>query len=106
MRLPILAALVLLCFSTGFPKSISSEHRLLAWKINGDVKPKYELRPQPKIDDSRIEFSPDGKYLAVDVGKNLQIYETENGKLKVELANVELPSWGWLDNEVLASSGH
>jgi WD40 repeat protein len=84
-------------------KSISSESRLLAWEINGDVKPKYELRPQPKIDDSRIEFSPDGKYFALDVGRNLQIYETENGKLKVELANVELPSWGWLDNEVLAN---
>lgn len=84
-------------------KSISSESRLLAWEINGDVKPKYELRPQPKIDDSRIEFSRDGKYFALDVGRNLQIYETQNGKLKVELANVELPSWGWLDNEVLAS---
>ena len=84
-------------------KSVSSEHRLLAWEINGDVTPKYELRPQPKIDDSRLEFSPDGKYFALDVGKNLQIYETETGKLKVELTNVELPSWGWLDNEVLAS---
>jgi WD40 repeat protein len=84
-------------------KSISSEHRLLVWEINGDVKPKYELRPQPKIDDSRVVFSPDGRYFALDVGKNLQIYETETGKLKVELTNVELPSWGWLDNEVLAS---
>jgi len=84
-------------------KSNSSEHRLLAWEINGDVKPKYELRPQPKIDDSRIEFSPDGRYFALDVGKNLQIYETDTGKLKVELTNVELPSWGWLDDEVLAS---
>ncbi len=84
-------------------KSVSSEHRLLAWEINGNVTPKYELRPQPKIDDSRLEFSPDGKYFALDVGKNLQIYETETGKLKVELTNVELPSWGWLDNEILAS---
>jgi WD40 repeat protein len=84
-------------------KSISSEHRLLAWEIDGGVNPKYELRPQPKIDDSRIEFSPDGKYFALDVGKNLQIYETDAGKLKVELTNVELPSWGWLDNEILAS---
>ncbi len=84
-------------------KSVSSEHRLLAWEIDGDVKPKYELRPQPKIDDSRIEFSPDGSQFALDVGRNLQIYETQSGKLKVELANVELPSWGWLDNDVLAS---
>jgi WD40 repeat protein len=84
-------------------KSVSSEHRLLAWEINGDVTPKYELRPQPKIDDSRVEFSPDGRYFALDVGRNLQIYETGTGKLKVELENVELPSWGWLDNDVLAS---
>ena len=84
-------------------KSVSSEHRLLAWEIDGGVNPKYELRPQPKIDDSRIEFSPDGKYFALDVGKNLQIYETETGKLKIELKNTELPSWGWLDKEVLAS---
>lgn len=84
-------------------KSNSSEHRLLAWEINGGVKPKYELQPRPKIDDSRLEFSPDGKYFALDVGKNLQIYETETGKLRVELTNVELPSWGWMDNDTLAS---
>lgn len=61
-------------------KSASSQHRLLAWEINGSIKPKYELQPQPKIDDSHVEFSPDGKYFALDVGKNLQIYETETGK--------------------------
>jgi WD40 repeat protein len=84
-------------------KSVSSEHHLLAWEINGGINPIYDLRPQPKIDDSHVEFSPDGKYFALDVGKNLQIYETKTGKLKVELTNVELPSWGWLGNEVLAS---
>ena len=84
-------------------KSNSAEHRLLAWEINGGVKPKYELQPRPKIDDSQLEFSPDGKYFAVDVGKNLQLYETETGKLRVELMNVELPSWGWMDNDTLAS---
>ena len=76
---------------------------MLAWKFDDGVKQIYQLQPQPKIDDSRIEFSPDGKYFALDVGKNLQIYETETGKLKVELTNVELPSWGWLNNETLAS---
>jgi len=84
-------------------KSNSSEHRLLASEVEDSIRPKYELKPQPKIDDSHIEFSPDGKYFSLDVGKNLQIYETETGKLKVELADVELPSWGWLDNETLAS---
>ena len=84
-------------------KSDPSQNRLLAWEINGGVNPIYTLQPRPKIDDSRLEFSPDGRYFALDVGKNLQIYETDNGKLKVELTNVELPSWGWLDNEILAS---
>jgi WD40 repeat protein len=84
-------------------KSNPSRHRLLVWKINADIKPKYELQPQPKIDDSRVMFSPDGRLFALDVGKNLQIYETETGTLKAELANVELPSWGWLDNETLGS---
>ncbi|HEX6718982.1 MAG TPA: WD40 repeat domain-containing protein, partial [Pyrinomonadaceae bacterium] len=84
-------------------KSVPAENRLLAWRINGGINPIYELKPQPKIDDSRVVFSPDGNYFAVDVGKNLQIYETETGKLKVELTNVELPSWGWLNNDVLAS---
>ena len=84
-------------------KSNPSENRLLAWEINGSIEPKYSLQPQPKIDDSRTEFSPDGTHFALDVGKNLQIYETATGKLKVELADVELPSWGWMDNNVLAS---
>ncbi len=84
-------------------KSSPAQHRLLAWEINESVRPKYELQPRPKIDDSRIVFSPDGKYFALDVGRNLQIYETETGKLKVELQNVELPSYGWLDNEIIAS---
>jgi WD40 repeat protein len=84
-------------------KSVPSKHRLLAWEINGGIKRIYELQPQPKIDDSRVVFSPDGSYFALDVGKNLQIYETKTGKLQVELTNVELPSWGWLDNGILAS---
>ena len=84
-------------------KSNPSENRLLAWEINGSIEPKYSLQPQPKIDDSRVVFSPDSAHFAVDVGKNLQIYETATGKLKVELENVELPSWGWMDNNVLAN---
>ena len=83
-------------------KSDSSEHRLLAWEINGGIRPIYQINPKPKIDDSRVVFSLEGKYFALDVGKNLQIYETETGKMKAELANVELPSGGWIDNETLA----
>jgi WD40 repeat protein len=83
-------------------KSDSSEHRLLAWEVNGGIRPIYDINPKPKIDDSRVVFSRDGKYFALDVGKNLQIYETETGRMKVELSNVELPAGGWIDNETLA----
>jgi WD40 repeat protein len=48
-------------------------------------------------------FSPDGTYFALDVGNDLQIYETETGKLKVQLINTELPSWGWLNNATFAA---
>jgi WD40 repeat protein len=85
-------------------KSDSSEHRLLAWEVNGGIRPIYDINPKPKIDDSRVVFSPDGKYFALDVGKNLQIYETETGRMKAELANVELPaSRGWIDNQTLVN---
>jgi WD40 repeat protein len=81
-------------------KSNPAEHRLLAWELNGSVRPIYELKPQPKIDDSRVVFSPDGRYFALDVGKNLQIYETRTGEKKHELTDVELPHT-WLNNEVI-----
>jgi len=85
-------------------KSDSSEHRLLAWEVNGGIRPVYQINPKPKIDDSRVVFSPDGKYFALDVGRNLQIYETETGRMKAELANVELPnSRGWIDNQTLVN---
>ena len=81
-------------------KSNPAEHRLLAWELDGDVRLKFEARPRPKIDDSRVVFSPDGRYFAVDVGKNLQIYETDTGEKRYELADVELP-YKWLNNEVI-----
>lgn len=81
-------------------KSNPAEHRLLAWEADGSILPKYELKPQPKIDNSRVVFSPDGRYFAVDVGKNLQIYETQTGEKRYELRNVELPH-RWLSNEVI-----
>jgi hypothetical protein len=81
-------------------KSNPAEHRLLAWELNGSVQPVYEIKPQPKIDDSRVVFSPDGRYFALDVGRNLQIYETRTGEKKYELTDVELPH-SWLNDEVI-----
>jgi hypothetical protein len=80
-------------------KTNAAENRLLAWEMNGSVHPRYELKPLPRIDDSRIEFSRDGKYFALDVGKNLQIYETATGKKRSELNNVELPN-SWLSDDL------
>ena len=47
--------------------------------MNGSIDPLYDIKPQPRIDDSDLRFSDDGKYFALDVGKNLQIYETATG---------------------------
>ena len=86
-------------------KANEGESRLLVWEFNGSVQPKYELKPQPKIDNSRVVFSPDSKYFALDVGKNLQIYETATGAKRAELPDVELP-YSWLNNEVFVNVGY
>ena len=83
-------------------KANEAESKLLVWELNGSVAPKYEIKPQPKIDNSRVVFSPDSKYFALDVGKNLQIYETQTGRKRAELPNVELP-YSWLNDEVLVN---
>jgi WD40 repeat protein len=82
-------------------KSKSAENRLLVWEIDGRINPKYEIKANPKIDNSHVSFSPDAKYFAVDAGKTLQIYETQTGAKRFELQNVEL-SVVWLnDNNTL-----
>jgi hypothetical protein len=82
-------------------KSKSAEHRLLAWEMNGSITPKYEFKANPKIDDSYVRFSPNGKYFALDAGKNLQIYETQTGEKRFELQNVEPPDFWLNDNQTL-----
>ncbi len=81
-------------------KSNPAEHRLLAWELDGSPKPLYEIKPSPKIDNSSVVFSPDGSLFAVDVGRNLQIYDTRTGEKRYELENVELPH-AWLSNDVI-----
>jgi hypothetical protein len=81
-------------------KTNPAEHRLLACDVDGSVQPKYELKPSPKIDDSRVVFSPGGRYFALDVGRNLQIYEARTGEKKYELQDVELP-YAWLNEEII-----
>ncbi|MCA1816370.1 MAG: WD40 repeat domain-containing protein, partial [Acidobacteria bacterium] len=81
-------------------KSNPAEHRLLAWELNGSLQPLYEIKPSPKIDNSSVVFSPDSRLFAVDVGKNLQIYDTRTGEKRYELENVELPH-AWLSDDVI-----
>lgn len=86
-------------------KSKSAEHRLLAWEMNGSISQKYEFKANPKIDDSYVRFSPDGKYFALDAGKNLQIYETQTGEKRFELPDVEPPDFWLNDNQTLINDG-
>ena len=82
-------------------KSKATDHRLLAWEMNGSINPKYELKVTPKIDNSYIRFSPDGKYFALDVGKSLQIYETRTGEKRFELPGVDVSVLWVSDNNIL-----
>jgi dipeptidyl aminopeptidase/acylaminoacyl peptidase len=82
-------------------KSKSTEHRLLAWEMDGSISPKYEFKANPKIDDAYVRFSPDGKYFALDAGKTLQIYETRTGVKRFELPDVEPPDFWLNDNHTL-----
>lgn len=82
-------------------KSKSTEHRLLAWEMNSSIRPKYEFQANPKIADSYVRFSPDGKYFALDAGKSLQIYETQTGEKRFELPDVEPPDFWLNDNRTL-----
>ncbi|MCP9493138.1 MAG: hypothetical protein MSG64_01650 [Pyrinomonadaceae bacterium MAG19_C2-C3] len=97
-----------LAFVAQRPKSSDAERSLVVWEIDKSnyiykLKPKYEIKPSPKISEFGVGFSPDGKYFALDAGKILQIYETENGEKRFEL-NV---GWNWRpsywlsDNKVL-----
>ena len=89
------------------PKSNNAERRLAVWEIDKldpayQIKAGYEIKPDPKIYEYGVEFSPDGKYFALDVGKNLQIYETKTGEKRFELTNVDRYPSFWLDdNRVL-----
>jgi WD40 repeat protein len=87
------------------PKSKDSARRLYVWDL-GEVAPSgsesgptYEIKPSPKISDYGVKFSPGGKYLSVDAGKNLQIYEIRTGAKRYELVNVDNP-YAWLTDEI------
>ena len=84
-------------------READENHRVVVWQISDlpEQFPKYTLRANPKIRDSRIEYSPDGKYFALDAGKIVQIYELETGRKIHELTASRVPDV-WLDDNKIA----
>lgn len=82
-------------------KETGTEHRVLVWKIGGGEMPEYTIKANPKISESTIKYSPNGKYFAVDSGENTQIYELETGKMKAELTGLNLPDFWFNDNQIV-----
>jgi WD40 repeat protein len=82
-------------------RKTDADDRMLVWDIYGsDEAPKYVLKANPKIDDSELGYSPDGKLVALDSGKNAQFYEISTGAKKFEMADFEVPDFWFVDNKV------
>lgn len=78
-----------------------ADDRMLVWDIYAaDTAPKYTLKANPKIDDSALGYSPDGKLVALDSGKNAQFYEISTGAKKFEVLNMDVPDYWLADNHV------
>jgi outer membrane protein assembly factor BamB len=96
-----------LIIKTQPPKSKATERRVAVWEIGkGDshrfeIRPKYEIRPNPKIEGAGVAFSPGGKYLAFDAGNGMQIYETRTGEKKFEVPNDDYPAYWLADDKII-----
>lgn len=81
-----------------------SDDRILVWKIDsiGEISPEplYEIKAAPEISDSDIRYSPDGRFMAVEAGRRLQIFELATGQKKVDLKETKMPSV-WSDTVFL-----
>lgn len=74
-------------------------HRVLVWEIGGASEtPKYTIKANPKVRESRLAYSPDGKFFALDAGRSVQVYELETGRFKYELNDFNLPQYWLADN--------
>lgn len=78
-------------------KETDTEHRVMVWQIAGGDQPKYTIKASPKIRESMLSYSPDGKFFALDAGKTVQVYEMATGKMIGEFANPTIPSF-WLND--------
>lgn len=88
-------------------KAKETERRLSVWEIDKSdspryaIRPKYELRPTPKISEDGVDYSPDNRYFTLDAGKTLQIYETATGEKRFELTHDDQTSYWLSDNRIL-----
>src|SRR5262249_35825815 len=82
-------------------KSNDPDAKLIVWELNGEIRPKYEIKLDPKIDNSKVAHSSDGKHFALVAGKVTRIYETQTGEKRFELQGSDLPDEWLNDNRVL-----
>lgn len=82
-------------------KDKDDDHRILVWEIESlSELPKYIIKANPKVGDSSLRYTPDGKYFALDAGKNAQVYELETGRLKYEIVDADVPDFWLSDNRI------
>lgn len=79
-------------------KSNSSPSKLALWDI-GRLELRYEVT-DPRLSSSSVRFSPDGKYIALDAGSDVHVYETASGEKRFELPHADPPDL-WLDDDRL-----
>lgn len=92
------------------PKAKDADRRLAVWELTADgspgfaLRPKYEIKPSPKIYEYGPTFSPDSKLLSFPAGKTLQIYDAQTGEKTRELPGDTRPAYWLDDNRVLLFS--
>lgn len=78
---------------------------LFLWEMNGSTTPKYIFDTNPKITDSYFHISLDDKSVALDTGKNLEIYDIESARKLAEIYNSRLPDYWLADNRIFLYDG-
>ena len=63
--------------------------------------PQYSIAISPKIGNSAVGYSPDNKLVAVDAGRDTQVFDLATGAKQFEIANFNVPDF-WLNNNRIA----
>lgn len=78
-------------------RKTDADDRLLIFRLDGAAVPDKIIKANPKIDNSYLSYTPDGKYVALDSGKDMQLYSLATGAKIWEASNVNPPPI-WLDD--------